>query len=259
MYAAHPHHRDVIALERASGKQSVSPLRVRVTQSIAVKPDAVPAGETLRAWLPFPRVISGQQENLQLLSSVPAGARIAPESTLQRTAYLEPRAEAGKKTEFSVTYELTVFARYVAIDPDKVIPAKITPELAEFVAERAPHVTFTDAMRRYSREIVGAEKNPYRIAQRLFAAVDAKTWAVAREYSTLSYISDHALHSEHADCGQQTLLLIALLRMNGIPRVGNPVGKSLPVNTTTCMTGSAVAGALRLGADGCDPRPLARR
>lgn len=246
-------------MERASGKQSVSPLRVRVTQSIAVKPDAVPAGETLRAWLPFPRVISGQQENLQLLSSVPAGARIAPESTLQRTAYLEPRAEAGKKTEFSVTYELTVFARYVAIDPDKVIPAKITPELAEFVAERAPHVTFTDAMRRYSREIVGAEKNPYRIAQRLFAAVDAKTWAVAREYSTLSYISDHALHSEHADCGQQTLLLIALLRMNGIPRVGNPVGKSLPVNTTTCMTGSAVAGALRLGADGCDPRPLARR
>src|SRR5690606_41600680 len=39
----------------------------------------------------------------------------------------------------------------------------------------------------------------------------------AREYSTLTNISQHALEQGHADCGQQTLLLIALLRMNGIP------------------------------------------
>src|SRR5690606_27879610 len=42
-------------------------------------------------------------------------------------------------------------------------------------------------------------------------------WAGAREYSTITNISDYALHAGHADCGQQTLLLIALLRMNGIP------------------------------------------
>src|SRR3546814_12245198 len=33
----------------------------------------------------------------------------------------------------------------------------------------------------------------------------------------ISNISDYALHAGHADCGQQTLLLITLLRMNGIP------------------------------------------
>ena len=38
-----------------------------------------------------------------------------------------------------------------------------------------------------------------------------------REYSTIHNISDYALHAGHADCGQQTLLLIALLRLNGIP------------------------------------------
>jgi transglutaminase-like putative cysteine protease len=38
-----------------------------------------------------------------------------------------------------------------------------------------------------------------------------------REYSTISNISDYALRAGHADCGQQTLLLITLLRMNGIP------------------------------------------
>ena len=72
-------------------------------------------------------------------------------------------------------------------------------------------------MRAFSRKVVGDEKNPYRIAQKLFAAVDRIPWAGAREYSTISNISDYALHAGHADCGQQTLLLITLLRLNGIP------------------------------------------
>jgi transglutaminase-like putative cysteine protease len=76
---------------------------------------------------------------------------------------------------------------------------------------------FTDAMRAFSRKVVGDEKNPYRIAQKLFAAVDRIPWAGAREYSTISNISDYALHAGHADCGQQTLLLMTLLRLNGIP------------------------------------------
>jgi transglutaminase-like putative cysteine protease len=64
---------------------------------------------------------------------------------------------------------------------------------------------------------VGDEKNPWRVAQKLYAAVDAIPWAGAREYSTISKISDYDLHAGHADCGQQTLLMITLLRLNGIP------------------------------------------
>jgi transglutaminase-like putative cysteine protease len=97
------------------------------------------------------------------------------------------------------------------------VPARITPELAPFVAERPPHIVFTDAMRRYSATAVGAETNPLRVAQRLFDAVDRIPWAGAREYSTIANIGDYALHAGHADCGQQTLLLMTLLRMNGIP------------------------------------------
>jgi transglutaminase-like putative cysteine protease len=72
-------------------------------------------------------------------------------------------------------------------------------------------------MRRYSAEAVGGETNPLVVAQRLFAAVDRIPWAGAREYSTIRNIGDYALHAGHADCGQQTLLLMTLLRMNGIP------------------------------------------
>ena len=92
-----------------------------------------------------------------------------------------------------------------------------SPELAPHLAERAPHIVFTPAIRKFSREIVGAETNPYRIAQKLFAAVDRIPWAGAREYSTISNISDYTLHAGHGDCGQQTLLLMTLLRLNGIP------------------------------------------
>jgi transglutaminase-like putative cysteine protease len=218
---ANAHHREVRDQALKSGKHSAAPRRVQVTYSLIVNADAVPNGEKVRAWLPFPRAIPGQQENLRLVESTPAKSVIAPESTLQRTVYLEAPAEAGKPTRFSISYELTVFGQYHAIDVAKVhamprMPGK-TPALAEDLAERPPHIVFTPAIREYSRKVVGTETNPYRIAQKLFAAVDRIPWGGAREYSTISNISDYALHSNHADCGQQTLLLMTLLRLNGIP------------------------------------------
>ena len=68
-----------------------------------VDADAVPAGETVRAWIPYPRAIPGQQEDIRLVDSSPEGAEVAPESALQRTAYLEKPARAGEPTEFSIT------------------------------------------------------------------------------------------------------------------------------------------------------------
>jgi transglutaminase-like putative cysteine protease len=214
---ANAHHREVRDEAMKTGKHSVAPRRVRVTYSLIVNADAVPNGETIRAWLPFPRAIAGQQEGLQLVESKPARHQVAPEYAPQRTVYLEQVAEAGKPATFSITYELTVYGRYHSIDGAKVKPAPHTQELASFVAERPPHIGFSPDIREFSRAVVGDEKNPYRIAQKLFAAVDRIPWAGAREYSTITNISDYALHAGHADCGQQTLLLMTLLRLNGIP------------------------------------------
>jgi transglutaminase-like putative cysteine protease len=217
METANEHHRAVLKAASEQHRRSVLPRRVRVTQSISVQADAVPAGETVRAWIPYPRAIPGQQEDITYIESTPTEHRIAPESALQRTVYFAQPAEAGKRTEFSVTYELTIFAQHVPIDPNEVVAANLTAELMEQVRERPPHIVFTDAIRKFSREVVGDEKNPYTIAQKLFAAVDRIPWAGALEYSTLTNISDYALHAGHADCGQQTLLLMTLLRLNGIP------------------------------------------
>ena len=217
MESANAHHREVRDAALAQHASSVVPRRLRVTQSLTVNADAVPAGETVRAWIPYPRALPGQQDAIHFVDSVPARHVIAPEAALQRTAYLEQAAQAGQPMKFSVTYELTVHAQYHAIDASRVVPATITSELAPFVAERAPHIVFTQSMRLFSRQIVGDEKNPWRIAQKLYAAVDRIPWAGAREYSTISNLGEYALQAGHADCGQQTLLLMTLLRLNGIP------------------------------------------
>lgn len=217
METPNDYHRQVRAAALSQERTSIEPRRLRITQSLTVDPDAVPDGETVRAWIPYPRAIPGQQEDIHLIDSEPANGRIAPESTLQRTVYLEKRAEAGRPTEFHIGYELTIFGRFHDVEADEVKPARITPELEPYLAERPPHIVFTNAMQLFSRQVVGEEKNPWRIAQKLFAAVDDIPWAGAREYSTITNISDHALHAGHADCGQQTLLLITLLRLNGIP------------------------------------------
>lgn len=217
MEALNDHQRAIYHAALSEQRTSVLPRRIRMTQMLTVDADAVPAGETVRAWIPYPQARPGQQEDIRFVSSEPARHEIAPASAPQRTVYLEKPAQAGSKTTFSITYEMTLLAQYHAIDPDKVLPETITPALAPFVAQRAPHIVFTDAMREFSRKVVGDEKNPYRIAQKLFAAVDRIPWAGALEYSTISNISDYALHAGHADCGQQTLLLMTLLRLNGIP------------------------------------------
>lgn len=217
METPNAHHRAVRDAALASGRSSVAPQRIRVTQSLVVEADAVPAGETVRAWIPYPRALSGQQEDIALVSSTPDKPVVAPESAMQRTVYMEQVAARGTPTRFAITYDMTVLAQYHAIDPAQVVPATASPALAPHLAERAPHIVFTDDLRAFSREVVGDERNPYRIAQKLFAAVDRIPWAGAREYSTISNISHYALHAGHADCGQQTLLLMALLRLNGIP------------------------------------------
>lgn len=211
LYEIHPHHREII--------HSAAPVkrRFQIDFTLSVNEDAVPQGETIRAWLPFPQALPGVQENIELQEASPAEYQLAPEGAPQRTIYFEKEARAGRATEFRVSYSFDSLSRFTPIDAERVKPTPATPELAPFIAERTPHLVFTPELRALSERIVNGEKNPYRIAQKLFAYVDSIPWAGAREYSTIRNISQYAAQAGHADCGQQTLLLITLLRMNGIP------------------------------------------
>lgn len=211
LYQLHSHHRDVL------GASAPLRQRIQVTYRLKVDSDAVPAGETVRAWLPFPQEINGRQENVALITASPSAHKLAPPTQPQRTIYFEKEARKGTPTEFTVSYAFDSLSSHTLIDAAEVTAITPTESLAPYLEERLPHVAFTPAMHALSQEIVGDESNPYRIAQKLFAYVDEIPWAGAREYSTIRNISQYAATAGHADCGQQTLLLITLMRMNGIP------------------------------------------
>src|SRR3546814_14359514 len=100
---------DLAAL--AEGRSSVLPLRLRMTQKLTVDADAVPEGETVRAWIPYPQALPGHQEDIRFVASEPAAHEIAPESAPQRPAHFEQPATAGEPPEFTIPYTQTTFVQ----------------------------------------------------------------------------------------------------------------------------------------------------
>lgn len=224
LYTTHPLHARWVA-EAAAARDvdataiaRIDPQRFRITHTIEVAADAVPDGARLRIWIPFPRRIAGVQDEVVLEAAAPP-AVLAPNDDLQRSAYIEAVARAGEPTVASITYALTTRARIARLDPALARPLDGAERrrLADHLGERTPHVRFSPAMRAWSEAVVGEARNPVEIARRLFGAVAAKPWAVAREYSTIDDLGLHALQARSADCGEKAMWLITALRLNGIP------------------------------------------
>jgi transglutaminase-like putative cysteine protease len=197
----------------------VNPLKLKLNYSLTVDPNAVPDGEIIRCWLPYPREIKNRQENVKLNSINEEQYVIADNDNLQRTVYAEKRAVKDQPTVFKVELEYTSFADYANVDADKVKDFDVNSDLYKvFTAERPPHIVFTDKVKEVSEKIIGDETNPYLKAKKIFTWISkTKPWAGAREYSTIENISDYILREGHGDCGIKTLLFITLCRYNGIP------------------------------------------
>jgi transglutaminase-like putative cysteine protease len=194
------------------------PVRLRIRYMITVNPDVTPAGELIRCWIPYPREIPQRQTDIHLMKTDPAEHRLAPNKDLQRMIYFEKNAVKGQPTGFSLEYEYSSSGVYVDIDPDRVRPVDPKGALKPYLEQEYPHIVFTDSLRELSKRIVGTEKNPYRIAQKLFAWVEENIpWASSREYSTIPNLSTYAYENHHGDCGIQSMILITLCRMNDIP------------------------------------------
>ena len=220
LYSRESDVRNIVAASASMQKRYVNPKRFEVTYRLLVDKNAVPAGYMIRAWLPYPRNVSNRQVEVEYVSSDPESYIISENHDhLQRSIYLEKESVADRQTEFRVTFRYTSFAEHNEVNADLVQPMmRIGPELKEYISERPPHIVFTPELRDLSSKIVGSEKNPYRIAQKIFSWIDKNIpWASAREYSTFRNISDYVYENRHADCGMQTIFFMTLCRMNNIP------------------------------------------
>lgn len=210
----------IIAASKGDGDLT-DPRRCVFTFVATIPANAVPAGETLRFWAPFPRETSPRQQDVKLVSTEPAGGKVAPATDLQRCVYLEKVAVQDEPTVFKVVFETTAYAQYYS---QEYLLANAKPYdtdsefYKEFTAERLPHIIKTEQMKEFAREAVGEETNPVKKVSLIFDKIDASfPWASSNEYGTMFSIPEYVLEEGHGDCGMQGLTLISALRCEGIP------------------------------------------
>lgn len=192
--------------------------RMRVTYTLTVKPDVVPAGEIIRCWLPFPRNDIKRQTNVRLLSTSYDYIK-SPAAYDHSSIYMEAKAEAGKSTVFSETFEYTSHGSWFGLKPADVKPYdKTTALYREYTANRRQHIIVTPRIQHLADSITRGIPNPLLQARALYTYIDEHyPWASAREYSTIPNIPEYVLDNHHGDCGQVTLLFLTLCRAKGIP------------------------------------------
>lgn len=191
---------------------------MNITFYLDVNADAVPAGETLRVWMPFPYE-NMRQKNIKLESS--NRDVTFSQGSKHHTVYMEGIAEKGKPTHFEYTFSYDVAERHIC---QQDLLAMLEPyntesaEYKEFTGNYPPHIIITDDTRALAQEIVEGETNPVLQASKIFDWISMTyPWAGAREYSTIKNMPEYVMANGHGDCGQVALMYITLVRSLGIP------------------------------------------
>jgi hypothetical protein len=210
---------DALQKSKKLNKHLVKKVIHKLNYTVSVKPNAVPDGEIIRCWLPFPREGHQRQTDIKLLHVNSSQYIVAGNENSQRTIYFEKTAHKDEPTKFNISLEVTNYAELSNVDPGKILPYnKETDEYRIYTSERRPHIVFTEEIKKLSQKIVRKEDNPYVAAKKIFEWISNNIpWAGAREYSTIDNISGYCLKEKHGDCGIKSLLFITLCRYNGIP------------------------------------------
>lgn len=192
---------------------------VEGTFFLEVPANSVPAGEIIRAWLPFP-YDNGRQRNFKLVSTSSPATHSADES-IHHTIYMEQKAEKDTPTRFEMKFSYEVAAQ---VFHKGDILRNLKPyntesdEYKKNTCQVLPHILVNDKMKDLATSIVGKETNPVLQASLIYDWIAGNyPWAGAIDYSTIPCIPEYVLNIDHGDCGQVALLYISLLRNLGIP------------------------------------------
>ncbi len=213
------HTAEVLEKYKRQNKNILNPVKIKFKYNIIVDAEAVPAGETIRCWMPYPREDHHRQQKVTLIDTNVETYIIAPESYKQRSIYMEKIAKAGIPTKFEMQISYESNAEYYNMatfepgnyDTDSDFYKKYT-------SEKAPHIVFCNRIQSLTDSLTTGLESPYKKVKKIYEYIDKTTpWASALEYSTFWNIPKYVLENNHGDCGMQSLLLITMLRYAGIP------------------------------------------
>jgi len=97
------------------------PVRLKIRYTLTVNPNAVPDGEKIRAWLPFP-VQNDRQKDIKILKVGTTHYQFqnpTPSKDEHRSFYMENFAKKDQATVFSYELSYTAYAQWFAIDEKK--------------------------------------------------------------------------------------------------------------------------------------------
>jgi len=211
------HSRKVIA--KSSNGKPVLPQNLKITYSLTVDVDAVPDGETIRCWMPWPKESHARQGKVAFLKSVPENHFISPDSVGQRSIYIEQKAIKGKPTLFEIGFTVQPMAQFFDLNKLKILPYDTTsPIFKKNTIEQLPQIVFSNEIKYLSDSIIAGSKNPVEKVKKLYYWInDHVIWTGALEYSIIPDIPAYVLHNRRGDCGMQTLLFMTMARYQGIP------------------------------------------
>ncbi len=208
---------DIRTLAQFEKQPYVLPARFSCTMTVTVKPEAVPAGELIRCWLPVPRRYPSQRE-IGLRFSQPLERQVAEDSSPIRSVFLEQPSAGAQPTVFSVDYAYTADGIWFDLQPKQSQPVPPNSPAAMFFTKEAPHVVFTPEMRALAADLTGKETNPLLQARRFYDWVSTNIqYSFALEYSTIRNLGGYCLTNRYGDCGQEAFLFMTLCRLSGIP------------------------------------------
>lgn len=202
-----------------TGTYQLNPAKATIRYTLTVDANAVPAGEVVKAWLPFPREDAENFRNIELQESSQEAYQQSPVEQLHSTIYMEKVAVADTPTVFSyvATYEVTDYWR--VFGRDDVQAYDTTKELYQtYTAERLPHIPFSNEMKELAADITEGLSNPYDKAFAIWRWIGENIpWTSAVEYSTMPSISTYCALNGRGDCGMKAMLFITLCRISGVP------------------------------------------
>ena len=195
------------------------PHKFRIDFTISLKPDAIPAGETVRCWMPFPRESLPRQKNVILKSVNSDNYILADNKNLQRSLYFEKTTLAGIPTVFKYSAEFETAPQYIHIQPNDIKPYdKENENYQKYTAQCKPNIVFSDEIKDLTEKVTSGVSNPFEKVKAIYYWINKNiTWASALEYSTFECIPEYVLNTSHGDCGMQTLLFMSMARYAGIP------------------------------------------
>lgn len=212
------HTGKIIDLNR-NKPQPVMPVTMQITYRIKVNADAVPEGETIRCWLPFPRQDHPRQTGIKLLSASEENYIIAPDSAVHRTIFMEKKALKGQPTTFSISFLYTSSGIRFNLGETDIKPYDRESLIyKKYTAEQLPNICFTENVRSLADEICLPGDSPEVVVRKFYMWFKENIpWAGALEYSVMPCIPEYVLENRRGDCGMQTFLFMSMLRYKGIP------------------------------------------